>query len=206
MPTAEPRALATLQAPFPDLPALPRRRRTVSRDDTLVVRGANPRTGIVSPYVTSSLGSSEERKDYVGSNGNDDSNREEDKTDGEARREWIRTQRIAHGSDALGSWRPGRNGWTRVPSGADGYAEFDKSEKAGGKTQALPVQSSGSKEERANDLDKLKHVARVQKERARLRAASATQALTPPRPDDHVNKDNIVDELTPPDHPLWLNG
>ena len=42
------------------------RMRTVSRDDELVERGANPRTGLVSPFVVSDNSEESRRKDYIG--------------------------------------------------------------------------------------------------------------------------------------------
>ena len=43
-----------------------RRMRTVSRDDELVERGANPRTGLVSPFVASDNSEESRRSDYIG--------------------------------------------------------------------------------------------------------------------------------------------
>ena len=42
------------------------RMRTVSRDDQLVERGANPRTGLVSPFVVSDNSEESRRSDYIG--------------------------------------------------------------------------------------------------------------------------------------------
>ena len=42
------------------------RMRTVSRDDELVERGANPRTGLVSPFVVSDNSEESRRSDYIG--------------------------------------------------------------------------------------------------------------------------------------------
>ena len=43
-----------------------RRMRTVSRDDELVERGANPRTGLVSPFVASDNSEESRKSDYIG--------------------------------------------------------------------------------------------------------------------------------------------
>ncbi|MCJ1364789.1 hypothetical protein MMC16_003906 [Acarospora aff. strigata] len=78
-----------------------RRMRTVSKDDTLVARGANPRTGVVSPYATSesagsgsmTRGRRDESRDW----------REKKSRDGVAR-------------SASGKWMQDSIGWSRVES------------------------------------------------------------------------------------------
>ncbi len=72
--------------------------RTVSRDDELLVRGANPQTGVISPWVMSSCGGS-----------SDDS--------------WFAARAQAGPTREQGAWTQGRDGWTfsnptQAPPGA----------------------------------------------------------------------------------------
>ena len=168
----------SLQLPSPDLTApapapkgpKPRRMRTVSREDELVVRGANPRTGVVSPWVLSSISSGSEQRDYVG--GAKADNIEDDA----ARREWIRTQRVRSGSDAPGSWRQGRNGWIFVHEGAPAPPTGGSGTTTGRRESSNRVVSGGQEEKRAREMKELERLARVRLHCARLRAASSASS------------------------------
>ena len=75
------------------------RMRTVSKDDQLIQRGANPRTGLVSPFVTSDSSDDNFGRDYVAmSNLN------------------IDIQPLPKGRVRSGKWRQHRVGWSLVES------------------------------------------------------------------------------------------
>ena len=65
-PKQEPRDKQSLKRKGSQSTARRGRMRTVSRDDQLVERGANPRTGLVSPFVVSDNSEESRRSDYIG--------------------------------------------------------------------------------------------------------------------------------------------